>query len=239
MFPVKDTKFSRSRLGDHPELRELSWEKFGKPKMLDERRKRRQRCNPDVGGIVEYVTQPEYDSATFAAGANMTKTTLFTTPLASGRNLNATNMQLAGQLPAPQRFFLRAIEFYVSNNTLMADLLALLLNCSFVFTIGKKPYMECPCLNLTAGKGAILNAFGNAGTALGASAVQYSTSNGIQAQRETYALTSPQWIEQSDTFNVVINPETAFSFVAGGATLPGVGTTFYVFLQGDLIRGVS
>lgn len=198
------------------------------------------KMNPVFPGGQEVITQPVYDSVTFAAAAAMAKTTLFQTPIGqAGKTLAQTNMQLAGQLPNPQRLMVRSIQLGFSSNTTPTDASNLLENCSFTLVVGKKPMLEIPCIYLTAGCGAILNAAAQVGTAPAGTAVAYSTANGVQDQSNRFWLSVPFMIEQGETFQVVITPETAFNFQAAGTNPAGVGTTIRVALSGELYRSIQ
>src|ERR1051326_395995 len=86
--------------------RALSGSNFGK----------RPKCsNPSVGGIEDLITQPKYDSVSFAAGAAFAAQTLFQTIKGqAGKTLAQTNMTLAGALPNPQRLNLRALRVWIA-----------------------------------------------------------------------------------------------------------------------------
>jgi hypothetical protein len=195
--------------------------------------------NPLVGNMLEVINQPYFDSVSFAAGAAMAKSIMFQTPQGqAGKTPAQTNMILPGQLPQPQKLVVRAITIYIANNTVPVDLQNLALNCSITFYVGKKPYLEAPLIFLPAGKGFIQYSAAQLGVATG-STVSYSTSNGVPDPRSTFTLSQPVTIEAGESFGFTINPETAFNFAAAGTTLPGVGTTLVVALDGDLYRGVS
>ena len=211
--------------------RELKASNFGK----------RARCsNPTVGGIEDLVTQPKYDSVSFAAGAAFAAQTLFQTIKGqSGKTLAQTNMTLAGALPNPQRLNLRALRVWIANSTVPVDLFNLLQNVSIEVKFNGKSYFEGPLGLLTAGCGAMVTAAAQVGTAPAGSAPLFATSNGQPDQRNVFSLNQPIMIEQGEPIEVKLNADIAFNFAAAGANPAGVGTTIYVILDGDLYRAVS
>lgn len=199
------------------------------------------RQNPAYPGGIDTIDQPMYDSVTFAAGAAMAKTVLFQSPVgAGGKTLAQTNMQSAGQLPAPWTLKVRFVKVYITNNTVPADLQNLLSNVSFTLQIGVKPFLQTPLVLLPAGMGGIVTAVGQLGTSGAAQNIPiFTTSNGLPVPQYSYALDYPIDIGALENFNVTLNPETGFNFAtAGGATI-GVGATIQVFLDGALTRQVQ
>lgn len=196
--------------------------------------------NPLVANIMEVINQPVYDSASFNPSAAMAKTVLFQTPIGqSGKTLAQTYMTKAGQLEQPQKLVIRSIKLWLANNTTLVDMINFLTLNSFTLTVGKKPMLECFCGTLTAGIGAIATAAAELGTIATGDAQFVSTSNGAPDQRNTFTLNQPIVIEGGEGFSVTINPETAWNFAANTTRPTGVGTTFYVVLDGELYRGVQ
>lgn len=200
----------------------------------------RRRENPVMAGVVDIITQPYFDSFTIAANTAFTKQVMFQTPIGQGgKTLNLTNMTQAGFLPNPQRLTVKGLRLYLSNNAVLADVQNFLLNNSFVLTVGKKPMLEVPCLAVTAGLGGIYTSGPyEIGTAAAGDVSAFSSSNGIPDARSFFVLDDPIQIEQGESFNVTINPEVAWSTQNAGRPV-GTGITAYVFLDGELIRGVQ
>jgi hypothetical protein len=203
--------------------------------------------NPVYPGLHEIITQPEYDSFSVAAGAAVpSQSVLFQNPIGqSSKTLLNTNMLAAGQLPAPQKFSVRAIRLGIRNDAVPADMVSFLWGTYCVFSVSQKPYLQCPAVLLTAGFGAYLPAISQlnpveTGTA---SIVGYMTSNGVPDQANIYALSRPIQIEQNEQFSFTINaPSTITLTAATGSpapTPPGTGLTTYVFLDGELSRAVN
>jgi hypothetical protein len=214
-------------------LRELKIFNFGK-------RPRCKMTNPILGGVEDYITQPIYDSVSFAAGAAFAQQTMFQQPRGqAGKTLAQTNMTGPGFLPNPQRLILRALRVFISNNTAPVDMVNMLQNVSIQLILGTKPYFLGFLGLLTAGCGAMVTAAAQLGTAPAGAAPTFSTSNGQPDQRNVFALNQPITIEQGETIQVILNPDVAFNFAAAGANPPGVGTSLFVILDGDLYRGVQ
>ncbi|MBZ5522255.1 MAG: hypothetical protein LAP21_08435 [Acidobacteriia bacterium] len=213
-------------------LRALTNFNFGQP------RSRMQ--NPVVGGIEDYISQPIYDSVSFAAAAAFAQQTMFQAPRGqAGKTLAQTNMTIAGSLPNPQRLILRALRIFISNSTVPTDMFNLLQNVSVTLNIGTKPYFLGFLGLLSAGCGAMVTAAAQVGTAPAGSAPLFATSNGLPDQRSVFSLNQPITIEQGEPFQVILNPDVAFNFAAAGANPAGVGATIYAILDGDLYRAVS
>jgi hypothetical protein len=214
------------------DFRELCTVNFGRP--------RSKMRNPILGGVEDYITQPIYDSVSFAAGAAFAQQTMFQQPRGQGgKTLAQTNMTSPGFLPNPQRLILRALRVFISNNTVPTDMANMLQNVSLQLTLGTKPYFQGFVGLLSAGCGAMVTAAAQVGTAPAGSAPLFSTSNGVPDQRSVFTLNQPITIEQGETIQVLLNPDVAFNFAAAGANPSGVGTTLYVILDGDLYRGVQ
>lgn len=196
--------------------------------------------NPLVGNLGDVINQPIYDSFNVALNTAFPLTTLFAQPFGQGgKNQNQTNMQLAGQLPPPQKLVIFALRLFISNDTTITDMNNILRNVLITFTVGVKQYFAGPPLFLTAGCGAILSAASQVGTAPAGSAVQYSSTNGSPVQQNVFSLTRPIVIESGETFSLVLNPQTAFNTQAAATNPPGVGTTIYAILDGELYRQVQ
>jgi len=196
--------------------------------------------NPLVANLMEVINQPVYDSVSFAQAAAMAKTVLFQTPIGQGgKTLAQTYMTKAGQLEQPQKLVIRAIALFFANNTAPVDLVNFLQNVSCTLTVGKKPMLECPALNLTAGRGAIAYSAAELGTVAVGDVQFVSTSNCVPDPRSVFTLNQPIVIEGGEGFSFTLNPETAFNFSAAASRPNGVGTTVYVILDGELYRGVQ
>jgi len=232
MFDVE----AKARLsGILAKYRPLKTWRFGDPKYHRPRFK-----NPLVANLNDVINQPIYDSFSVNNNTAFPLTTLFAQPAGQGgKNQNQTNMQLAGQLPPPQRLVIYALRLFISNDTTMTDMNNILRNVLVTFTVGTKIYFLGPPLFLTAGCGAILTAAAQLGTAPAGAAPTFSTTNGTPAQQNVFALSRTIPIESGETFQLQLNPQTGFSTQAGTTNPPGAGTTIYAILDGELYRQVQ
>jgi hypothetical protein len=158
-------------------------------------------------------------------------------------NLSLGNMKLAGQLGAPQAFFLRAlrvkVQLYPTAITAVGtgtqqtgnlnDLCALLYTGTLQLSILDKVYGQWPLWMLPAGGGPT-----SVGTGSIAAAPIYMAENGIQDPRAVYSLSVPLFLAPQVTFKVDIFWPAALTIVSLPAT-PLIG----VYLDGDLIRPVQ
>jgi hypothetical protein len=155
---------------------------------------------------------------------------------------NLSNMKLAGQLPMPSAFFLRAIRVQIYDlpydEALVAapatqtgqlnDHLRLLNNGVGQLYIGDKLYGEWPLWMLPAGGGVV--------TKIGivAASVLDSNNNGFQDPRAVYSLTKPLFIAPQ------INFRFDMIWPAGAETLISISPKpIWCGLDGDLIRPVQ
>ncbi len=198
------------------------------------------RKNPVVAGI-EYVQDwAMYDSVNIAAATDFpTTTTLFATPVSSGRTEAQTNMQLASVLPAPERFVVHGISCWIRNDAVLEDALNFQVNTIFDWKIGQKSYLKGVNALLTSGRGTVVNAASQVGTAPTGSSVVTSISNGVPDPRAIFTLTKPVEIAQGERLALKIQKETDFTTAAASTNPAGTGLTIYYFLEGLLYNGVQ
>lgn len=106
---------------------------------------------------MEAITQPLYNYQAYAA-AGQQQLVFFQVPVSGVVNLEDTNMQLAGQLPAPQKYLIQGIgvDYLPGNaagrfgaqsaNSNFNDAWAVLKRGTLVLTIGSKDYLRIPNL---------------------------------------------------------------------------------------------
>jgi hypothetical protein len=153
-------------------------------------------------------------------GASDTNVILFQTPKGqASKKLPDTNMDLAGQLPAGQKFTVKAITMRAEPGITLALLKALMTSGSFEFKIGEKSYLKLPVAKLTAGCGID-------GVTTGTTMEAYH--NGQGDPRAIYSLELPIDIDPGQNFAVEMNWNTA----------PGA-VKFWVDLEGTLKRAVQ
>lgn len=184
--------------------------------------------NPNLPNALEVIWQPFYDYQTYAQ-AGQTQLLFFQIPQGqSSKTLADTNMDLAGQFPAPTGFLCTGIQvvFMPLNATSQLasagtrlttniDDVIKVGNSGFLqLKIGSKPYMQdAPLGKFPPNFGFdIFAAFGttgaNATTNVGD--VNYGRSKG------RYAEITPFYIPQSQNFSVSLNWPTAVAITVAG-----------------------
>lgn len=198
------------------------------------------RSNPPVQGVANYIDDFLYDSATFAAGAAMAKTTLFKVPEGGAKTIAQTNMQQAGVIDNGETFQIYGFSIWVANDTVPADANNIARNVSVKFTVGSVDQIVAPTGFFPAGIGVHLSGWAQLGTAPAGTATVGSTSFGVpNGMASVYKLSNPIILGPDDSIKCTLNPETGFSFAAAAAVNPlGVGTTIYVILWGYRVKGV-
>lgn len=200
--------------------------------------------NPVAPGMIDIENQPVYDTNTLAAGAAFPSTlSFFQTPKGqSGKTYLQTNMVNAGLLPAPQTLSIRDYKLIVRNDAVPPDLFNFLYNTWLDFWIGGKEYFTGPSVLWTAGSGGVVNAAAMVGQSptTGGANYFYSSSNGLQDQRNVFSLSRPIQIGSLETFYLNINCPTSFNLVAASATpVAGTGLTVIAVLDGELVKAVQ
>lgn len=195
---------------------------------------------PNTADIVQWWL---WDRFTTAAGANTAATyRFFSQPIGTaGKTKEDTNLELVGQLPAPQWMNVTHLGFFFAPDTDVIDLNALFDDYYYEFWVGQKVYSEGPLQCAPSGTGVYsmstvnntqTNAngwpsLGNmldlrlpAGTDLGAGQVA-DGNRGVT-------------ILQNQQFQVRVIG-TAFALQAA----PSPGLNFMCYLYGTLSRGVQ
>jgi hypothetical protein len=202
------------------------------------------RHNPIIGGVVQSFTDSLYDQITVAAGAAFVRSILFQVGVGQGsgpKTLAQTNLtQSGGILPNPYRFTIWAMGCHISNNTIPADMQALVTNISATLLINNHPYQQGPLAKFPGGRGwQMVSGYSSVPqTAASLGISQTSTSNG--ALDQAFKFDIPITIEQGEQFQLVLNPETATNLAAGSAVNPlGQGAVITWYLDGNIEVGVS
>ena len=196
--------------------------------------------NPNIGGIVDVISNPLYDQLTVGQGALFPTTVLFQTQLGQGgKTLAQTDMTAAGQLPNPQRFTIHSICAWIANNTIPGDMFNLTQNVTYSLNVQTKPFAYGPLGLIPAARGYFLTAAAQLGTAAGTLGNVYSVSNGSVDPRAAYLLDAPITIEQGEQFSVTLTNQSGFSMAANTTNPPGLGTVITIVLDGNLERGVN
>ncbi len=182
-----------------------------------------------------------WDTATYVSGT----TTVLQFFNAMRATLDLSNMQLAGQLPAPQAFLVRAVRFYVkqvprattraasgNNQTGMVSNIQLLVNTGTLqLTVGSKNYGLLPLWLLPSGSG-LFGGIAADGDQASTGILIDAAVNGLPDSRNVFALSVPIFIGPQINFIVTVTWPAAL-------TLAGGNTALTVALDGDLIRPVQ
>lgn len=103
-----------------------------------------------VPGLLDESSQPIYDTLAIASGTATYR--FFTAPIGPAKSRLSTNMQLAGQLPAPQSFVVHAVRIILKEATSeIAD--HCINNTHCVFKVGEKEQLVAPTMLFSAGAG--------------------------------------------------------------------------------------
>lgn len=184
----------------------------------------------------EIITQPLYDSADFTA-ASLGDSRFFANTIATV-GLLRTNMELAGQLPAPRQLLVQNVSVCpwgtqavaVASRLQVEDANLFVHQSVLTFTVSDKPYLRGPSVMFPSGMG--LDGF--SATAVGGAPLeQHSVHSGMAHPSARFQVLKPgQLLKQNENFNVVLNIPVA---------LAGLTATIrvYVVLWGMQLRAVQ
>lgn len=163
----------------------------------------------------EIITQPLYDSADFTA-ASVGDTRFFNNTIATV-GLLRSNMELAGQLPAPRQLLIQQISVApwgtqavaVASRLQVDDANLFIHQSVLTLTVSDKPYLKGPCVMFPSGMG--LDGFA-ASAVGGAPLEQHGVHNGMATPAARFNLLKPgQLLKQNENFNVNINIPVALA----------------------------
>lgn len=197
-----------------------------------------QKYNVNRPGQIEGIRQSLYDFQTYAA-AGQTSLTFFQVPVGqSGKTKADTNMETAGSLPAPKRFFVESIEIMffpgsavdtfaaaAAANAAQADDVYSIMKSGWLdFFIGSKSYLtEAPIGRFPPRTGLKLNnALATNSATVGEVKSEYANFGG-----QVYKLDPGILLVPTQNFNISLNWPTAValpSTIAGriGIVLNGI-----------------
>lgn len=190
---------------------------------------------------MEAVTQPLYSYQAYAA-AGQNQLVFFQTPVSGTVTTEDTNMQLAGQLPAPQKFLIQGIgvdflpgtaasQFGAqSANTQLNDVYTVLKRGYLTLSIGSKNYFETTTLLSTPPRSHIDGVAALADATTAAANLQSRISVGY-ANGPVFK-PNPLLLEASQNFKVTI------SWPGGAVAIPSADASarIGVWLYGTLYR---
>jgi hypothetical protein len=186
----------------------------------------------------------KWDTFTLAANTPFpTPITMFgTTQSQATKGLAQTNMQNSQALSAQESFTADGLRFYILNNAIVADVLALYTNTSISIIQGPNNYpvwQGVPWM-LPAGGGVHISGGNQVGTAPVNSSVLFSLSNGEPTITSCYKLTIPIILSPLEIiFAQLITQGAGFSTAANTTNPPGTGLTFVLAFEGVLTRQMS
>lgn len=192
-----------------------------------------QKYNVNRAGQVEGIRQSLYDFQVYAA-AGQTSLTFFQVPVGqAGKTKADTNMESAGQLPAPKRFFVESIEimffpgsaidsFTVAAAALpqQADDVYTVMKSGFLdFFIGSKSYLtEAPLGRFPSKTGLKMNsALASNSATVGEVKSEYANFGG-----QVYKLDPGILLVPTQNFNLTLNWPTAVALPSTVAARIGV-----------------
>ena len=201
--------------------------------------------NSQYKGRIEVIGGMLYDTAVFTGA--VTLNIPFFTILRN--NLALSNMELAGTLPSPKGFLIRAVRVVIQQRPLSTatgasgsvqpgafDNVCQLLNTGVAtLTIGAKQYCQFPLFMLPAGDG-LDGALATDGDAAATGQSVSWAGNGVPDIRNVRTLSKPVFIGPQINFNVLLTWPVAIVIAgpAGDLTVP-----IQVILDGDLLRPVQ
>ncbi len=191
----------------------------------------------------EIISQPLYDTNSIATGNAVVNFQFFQVPLgqagsgfAAAKTLLETNMRLAGQLPRPQVFFAKTMQFAFRLATAATGTYAAALNDTeeimqgvLVLTVGSKVMLEAPLLGIPGGTGI----FRQVEVAAAAAAVGYAT-NGIPQMQNRWFLKHRIMFDENENFRAEVQYR-----VAPNPAAAAQNTDISVTADGELIRSIQ
>lgn len=155
----------------------------------------------NLSGKVEVIWEPLYDFQDAAATAPASQTFFQVPQGQSGKDLTDTNMTLAGNIPAGQRFAITGIEVYFFpgvlinqtdvDNAFIDDTYQFYKDGALTLTIGSKPYVQQGPL-MSFPPSSRLNGFAAAATTADESSYAYASPLGREYSIRDLVLQSSQ-----------------------------------------------
>lgn len=175
-----------------------------------------------------------YDTVAIAAGGNVSPLTVsyFSSVGAqSGKTAAQTNLDTPNQLQTPEAFSIMSFRLGWTPNVLLADLLTVLNNFDFEFTIGKKIYQQAP-IDIFAYGGGVWGVIAPSSS----SAFTSLYTNGWPDRAGMNRLNIPLVIDNTAQFKGYLNGTPQTLTVSGSG---GTGFTSKLVLDGFYARGIQ
>jgi hypothetical protein len=194
-------------------------------------------------GAIEKLGGMLYDTVAFVTAATLQLTFFNAIPA----NPSVGNMELAGQLPNPKGFLIRAIKVNILQHPMsMArtaagtvqpgalDNIAQILNTGVLtLTIGTKRYAQFPIWMLPGGCG-VYGVQASDGDVADPGEIQDFATNGYPDPHNSFNLSLPIFIGPGINFNAIIQWPAPAIATAGAIAVP-----IRVILDGDLVRPIQ
>jgi hypothetical protein len=196
----------------------------------------------NVAGVMEAITQPLYSYQAYPAAGSANPLTFFQSQPVGTITAEDTNMQLAGQLPAPQKFLIQGIGVdFISGNAVakfgaevangnLNDFYAVMKRGLLTLTIGSKNYLQMTSLLQLPPRSHINGGAAVADATTAAAALQTMIQFGF-SDGDTFK-PRPLLIEASQNFQVSI------AYPGGAVAIPSADAAarIGVILYGTLYR---
>lgn len=178
---------------------------------------------------------PLYDTVTIAQAGTISNSTaqwFINVGANSNKDYSKTNLGQPKRLSAPESFSVQAIRIRFSENTLFADLIAILNGFAFEFWIGQKYYQRAPIWLYNAGGGIVT---GGSATTVAATTITSNTL-GLASREAVLQLNLPLVLgNQTDFYAWFVGASQTLAATGAG----GVGTIIQVVLDGYYSRGIQ
>lgn len=219
-------------------LPRLDAREIGRPRFINSR------ANPLRTGILYQFRQPFYDFYGVTVGTALTEQRLFTiqrgqqyTPAGGAaltKALYHTNMTQSGNLPSPQKLYVKALSLMLANDVAAVDANRFLNDTILRFLISDREYAVLHAVKAPAQGGV----YGFSGAVI---------SNGLPTAPNAWQASGQlgEVIEQLQTMTVVLDPTTVIRADAGAtyttaaAAAGGTGINAHAYLDGLWSREVN
>jgi hypothetical protein len=171
-----------------------------------------------VPGLLDASSQVLYDTLALTAGTAVYR--FFSVPVSGAKSRLSTNMVLAGVLPSPQSFLVKAVRVIAKASATTAKVDNLVNESYCVFKVGEKEALVAPTVLFNAGAG-VANRI-----------TTDVAQNGVQDARSIWTLDQPVMIGVNQSFYLDLIFDTAITTALGAIKV-------LVVLDGDQTRGVQ
>jgi hypothetical protein len=171
-----------------------------------------------VPGLLDASSQVLYDTLSLVAGTAVYR--FFSVPIGGAKSRLKTNMVLAGVLPSPQSFLVKAVRVIAKGSATTAKVDSLVNASYIIFKVGEKEALVAPTVLFNAGCGVVNNITTDV------------AQNGVQDARSMWTLDKPVMIGINQSFSIELTYDTA-------PVTATAGIEVLIVLDGDQTRGVQ